>query len=99
MKYLVFIGCTISAFIIAPYLVLEMSETATTLGLAMVAADYVGTALAALVIGALGLLYKPNRFAGFVVGTFIAIGLMFAGANAQPMDLDCKTTDCQAYGI
>ncbi len=56
-----------------------------------IAAGSAGTAIAALGIGALGLLYKSNRFAGFVIGTLIALGLMFAGANAQ--------TSCQFDGV
>lgn len=89
-KYLVFIGLILLAFIAGPYLLLGAPNTATGYGIAMVSASSAGTAIAALGIGALGLLYKPNRFAGFVVGTLVAAALMFAGASAQ--------TTCQFDG-
>lgn len=82
-KYLVFIGLILFAFVVGPYFLLGMPDTATGYGIAMVSAGSAGTAIAALMIGSLGLLYKPNRFAGFVVGTLVATALMFAGANAQ----------------
>ncbi len=89
-KYLIFIALVLLIFIAGPYLLFGVPETATGYGIAIVSAGSAGTAIAALGIGALGLLNKRNRFAGFVVGTFIAMGLMFAGANAQ--------TNCQFDG-
>ena len=59
-----------------------MPDTATTEGTALVSAGSAGTAVASLGIGCLGLLYKSNRFGGFVIGTLVALGLMFTGANA-----------------
>lgn len=49
----------------------------------MVFAGSAGTVIAALGFGALGLIYRPNRIAGFVIVTKAAFGLMVAGANAQ----------------
>lgn len=86
-KYIVFIALILLIFTAGPYLLFGVPETATAEGIAMVSAGSAGTAFAALAIGALGLFNKRNRFAGFVVVTFIAMGFMFAGANAQ--------TNCQ----
>lgn len=91
VKYLIFVGLVLLTFIAGPYLLLGVPATATGRGVALVSASSAGTAIAALAIGALGLLYKPNRFAGFIIGTFIGVGLMFAGANAQ--------TNCTYNGI
>lgn len=89
-KYATFIGLIILMFVAGPYLLFGVPDTATVEGIAMVSAGSAGTAIAALGIGTLGLLYKANRFAGFVIGTLIALGLMFVGANAQ--------TSCQFDG-
>lgn len=89
-KYFSFIGLTLLVFVAGTYFLLGVPNTATGYGLAMVSAGSAGTAIAALGIGSLGLLYKSNRFAGFVVGTLVAAALMFAGANAQ--------TTCQFDG-
>lgn len=89
-KYVIFVGMILLMFVAGPYLLFGVPDTATAQGIAMVSAGSAGTAIAALGIGALGLLYKSNRFAGFVIGTLIALGLMFAGANAQ--------TSCQFDG-
>lgn len=89
-KYLLFSGAVILLWVGVPFLLYGVSETATAQGISMVAADKAGTALAVLLIGALGMLYRPNRFAGFVVGTLVAASLMIAGARAQ--------TACQFSG-
>ena len=81
-KYVIFVGLVILTFVAGPYLLFGVPDTATTEGIALVSAGSAGTAVAALGIGSLGLLYKSNRFGGFVIGTLIALGLMFAGANA-----------------
>lgn len=86
-KYFIFAALIVAGFVFLPFLVLEIPETATTRGLLMVGAEYAGTGIAALLLGALGLLYKANRFSGFVVGTFVAIGLLAYGARAETI---CK---------
>ena len=89
-KYIIFIALVLFTFSAGPYILFGVPETATGYGIAMVSVDSAGTAIAALGMGAIGLFYKRNRFAGFVVGTFIAIGFMFVDSNAQ--------TSCQFDG-
>lgn len=83
LKYLAFTVLILLAFVCGPFIVYGIPETATVYGVVLVSAGFAGTALAALGAGALGLLYKRNRFAGFVVGSLISVGLMFAGAHAE----------------
>jgi hypothetical protein len=82
-KYYIFVFLIVAGFGFVPFLILEIPETATSQGLLAVSVGYAGSGFVALLLGALGLLYKTNRFSGFVVGTFLAIGLMAYGARAE----------------
>lgn len=48
-------------------------------GVVMIWADFLGTAIASILFGCLGLLCKPNRVAGYTVALIIAIFLIRQG--------------------
>lgn len=83
MRFLVFCLAVFLCFTAAPFLLHGIQDTASSSGLSMVAADSAGAAIAAFAMGSIGLLYKPNRFGGFVMATSIAAVLIFMGGKME----------------
>ena len=65
---------------IAPFIGAQLSPTATGYGVTLVLAQRVGLAVPIVVLGAIGLLYKPNRVAGYIVGCIAVATFMFIGS-------------------
>lgn len=81
LKYSVFATAVIAAFAAAPLLLLDIPETASTRGIAFAIVERSATVVVALVFGCVGLLYKPNRFAGVVGATALAGIFMWLGQS------------------
>jgi hypothetical protein len=64
-----------------PYVLFGVPETASLFGGAMVLASRLGTALAPMILGGIGLFYSPNRWMGWVVATSIAAIAVAAGSK------------------
>lgn len=80
-NYFVFSAAVIAAFAVAPFLLLDIPSTVTDRGIIMTSAGFIGSAISVLALGCIGLLYRPNRFAGFVVGTGVASVLFLLGSQ------------------
>ena len=84
LRYFVFAAVVIVTFAFLPSLIFGIPATGTARGITFVALERTGFAVAALIVGCLGLLYRPNRFAGFTAMTIATMLLMFIGqANQQ----------------
>lgn len=73
MNYALFSIGVIAGFAFLPFILLSLPETATEDGTMLARMEYAGQGVAALAFGSLGLLYRKERFAAFVVLTSFAI--------------------------
>lgn len=80
-NYFLFSVAVIAAFAVLPFLLLGVPTTATDRGLIMASAGFAGSGISVLALGCLGLLYRPNRFIGFVIGTGIATAIFLFGSQ------------------
>lgn len=79
MKYVAFALAVAAAFALAPY-ALNGVPAGLTLQTALAHLPlHVGAALGVLLVGSLGLLYRPDRFAGLVLATAAAAIFYFKG--------------------
>jgi hypothetical protein len=82
-KYFIFVALIVLAFIFIPPLAKIGTSIEINRGFLLVLFVRGATASSALLIGVLGLLYKADRFKGYVVVTLIAIGLMIVGTRTD----------------
>lgn len=78
-NYLLVVAAVIIFFVGFPLLTVNIPSTASSRGVTYITIGHLGTAIAVLAIGSLGLLYRKDRFTGFVVGCLVAALLILLG--------------------
>ena len=76
MKYVLFSIFIIAAIMALPFVLAPVPEEAPIDAIVTVALRSVPTSFFVLLVGCLGLLFRPNRFAGFVAVTLATLAVM-----------------------
>ena len=83
IRYIALYAIPIIIYPALKFLTSSWPSTATSLGMLGWVADWVGTGAGVAIFGYLGLLYKPNRFRGLLIGMIVTSVLIFVGQNTE----------------
>lgn len=80
VRYVMFIAIVIAGFAFVPLILDPPHSEMPARGMAMLLAGGIGRGLAAVAVGCIGLLWRPNQFIGLVILTLFAIIAMMVGS-------------------